>query len=100
MAEVVVFAPVFGDRTVYLAGHLIPDALRIAVGAHRRIDGLPDVPLITRPALRPQNQLLVIHLFERRGQVSEIVAESGARRALPLALDVISVLVLVDVNDR
>src|SRR6266545_765884 len=100
VAEVVIFAPVFGDRAVYLAGHLVPDALRIAVGACRRIDGLPDVPLIARPALRPQNQLLMVHLFERRGQMAEIVAESGARRALPLALDVIGVLVFVDVDDR
>src|SRR5215813_3851860 len=100
MAQVVIFAPVFGDRAVYIAGHLVPDALRIAVWAYRRIDGLPDVPLVARPALRPQNQLPVIHLFERRGQVAEIIAESGARRALPLALGVISVLVLVYVDHR
>src|SRR5262245_13788128 len=100
VAEIVIVAPVFGDRTIYLAGHLVPDALRIAVGSHRRVNRLPDVPLIARPALRSQNQLLVIHLFERRGQVSEIVAESGARRALPLALDVIGVIVFVDVYHR
>src|SRR5215813_14049253 len=35
VAEVEIFAPVFGDRTVYVAGHLIPDALRIAVWAYR-----------------------------------------------------------------
>src|SRR5262245_55512065 len=53
VSEVVIFAPVFGDRTIHLAGHLVPDALRITVGAYWRIDRLPDVPLISRPALRP-----------------------------------------------
>src|SRR5262245_22156835 len=52
VAEVIIFAPVFGDRTIYLAGHLVPDALRVTVGPYRRIDRLPDVPLIARPALR------------------------------------------------
>src|SRR5262249_33386797 len=52
MTEVIIFAPVFGHRTIYLAGHLVPDALRITVGAYRRIDRLPDVPLIARPAFR------------------------------------------------
>src|SRR5262247_543459 len=34
VAEVVIFAPVFGDRAVYLAGHLVPDAFRVAVWAY------------------------------------------------------------------
>src|SRR5215471_16936281 len=85
---------------IYFAGHLVPDAFRIAVWARRRKNGLPDVPLVARPAFRSQNQFLVIHLLERRGQMAEIVTESGARRALPLALDVIGVLVFVDIDHR
>src|SRR5215468_12769692 len=85
---------------IYFAGHLVPDAFRIAVWARRRKNGLPDVPLVARPAFRSQKQFLVIHLLERSGQMAEIVAESGARRALPLALDVIGVLVFIDVDHR
>src|SRR5215468_7917852 len=50
IAEVVIFAPVFGHRMIYLAAHLVPDAFRITVWTRRRKNGLPDVPLFARPA--------------------------------------------------
>ena len=76
--QVVVLSPVRGDFGVDDAGPLVPDPLGIAVGADGRIDGLPDVPLLARAALRAQDQLVAVHVFERRGDVPEVVAQRRA----------------------
>src|SRR5262249_36324655 len=99
VSEVVMFTPVFGDRAVNFSGHLIPNPFRITIRTDRRINGLPNIPLISGSTLGAQNQFAMVHLFERGGQMAQVVAITRSRRALPFALYVIVIFVFVDIDD-
>src|SRR6185312_14338006 len=80
VAEVVVIAPVRGDLVIDDAAGLVEDATRIAVGAERREDRLPDVELLARARVIAEHELELVVLRHRRERVSEAVAAGDARR--------------------
>src|SRR5262245_34949404 len=86
VAEVVVLAPVLGDRAIDDPRPLVPDRLRVAVGPHRRVDGLPDVPLPAGAAVRAEHELQAVRLLDRRRDVAQVVAVAGTRHLLEGAL--------------
>ena len=100
VAEVVVLAPVLGDRAVDHAGPLVPDPLGVSVRPDGRIDGLPDVPLLARSALGAEDQLVPVHALERRADVPEVVPHPRPGNLVPGALVEVGVLVLVEIDDR
>ena len=97
--QVVVLLPIFRHVRIDDAGALVPDRLGVAVGPDRRVDGLPDIPLLPGPALGAEGELVAVGIFERRGNMSQVIAGARPFNRMKGALVAISVLVLVDIND-
>src|SRR3990172_7624388 len=98
IGEVVVLPPELGDVLVDDSRLLVPDALRIAVFTGGREHGFPDVPLLSRAGLRPQDQLQPVQLGDGRAHVTQVVSQSRPRGLLPVAVEVVGVLILIDVD--
>src|SRR5579859_3829880 len=65
VAQVVVLLPVFGDAMVNLAGHRVEDLLRITVVTNRTEHCLPNVELVSGPAVGAKNKLAARLTFHR-----------------------------------
>src|SRR5687768_2773989 len=99
VTEIKILTPVFSDGAIDLAGQLVPDRFRIAVASDGRIHRLPNIKLAAGTAIRPQRQFHVIHVFDSCGQLAEIVSLAGTQYALPLRIGVVSILMLVNIDD-
>ena len=60
--EVVMLAPVRGDRVVDVAGLLVEDRLRIAIFADRAVDRLPDIELFSGSAVIAEREFVALIL--------------------------------------
>ena len=100
VTHIVVFFPVVGNVVVDLAAHLVPDAHRVTVFAHRRIHRLPDIPLPARTTLVANDQFHVVFVFHRDRYVAEVIPVSRPLDGAEIALHAISVFVFIDVDRR
>src|SRR5262249_42715260 len=96
--QVVVLAPVGRDVLVDDARRLVPDRLRVAVAAHGREDGLPDVPLVGGAAARAEDGFEAYGLLDGCRDVAVGIALGRPRRAGERAGLPVGVLVVVDVD--
>ena len=56
-------------------------------------------PLIAGARIGAEHQLAMIHLFQRGADLTEVIAPARPRRSFEFAVDIISVLVLINIDD-
>src|SRR6185369_13809959 len=99
VTEIVILSPVLSHRPIDLAGQLVPDRFWITIASDRRVHSLPDVPLPTRTTIIPEREFHVVHVFDRRRELAEVVPLAGPRHLFPLRVGVVSILMLVNIDD-
>src|SRR6266571_2710304 len=93
-------AHVQGDFVVYLTGALIPKRPRITIIAHRAVNGLPRVELITGAHIAAQHRLELAHLTNRQINLAVYCASHRSVRRNPgSARGSKCVVVFVDVHE-
>ena len=98
VAEIIIFPPVFGYFVVDLPRQFIPYRFGITILPHRRINRLPDVPLIPRTAFCRDSQFLVIGVFQSATDLSQPISLARPRRPFEKTVEKVGVLILIDVD--
>jgi hypothetical protein len=74
VAEIIIFPPVLSHLVVDLPSQFIPDRFGVTILPHRRINGLPDIPLVSGTAFCRDSQLLVVCFFEGAADLSQPIS--------------------------
>src|SRR5436309_2656399 len=98
MRQIEMLLPISGYGRVDGASILVIDPLWISVCIHGRENGLPDIELVATPATGAQRQLPLIEVLYKRADMPQVVAFTGTRRVPEIALHIISVLIVVQID--